>query len=124
MNGARILLVDDSAESRSILAIALRTIGGANVDVVESAEEALAYLHGQPVDVLITDVRMRGMSGIELLDALRQTAAWPTAGVLVISGETDPELPRRALDAGAHAFFGKPFSPGEVRKSVLALLES
>ena len=118
--GPRILVVDDSSEARTVLAIALRTIAEAAVDVASSAEEALEKL---PVDVLVTDVRMGGMSGIELLALLRQTGRWPSRGAVVISGETDPDLRRSALEHGA-AFFSKPFSAGEVRKCVLSLLRS
>jgi CheY-like chemotaxis protein len=120
----RILVVDDSEEARSILAIALSTIPGARVDVAGNAEAALARLGTEPVDVLVTDVRMTGMNGFELLDSLRQRGRWPSCGALVVSGETDPELPRRAIEHGATAFFTKPFSAGEVRKSVISLLRS
>ena len=120
----RLLIVDDSDEARSILAIALGTIPGARVEVARSAEDALASLAIETVDVLVTDVRMGGMSGFELLATLRERGRWPVSGALVISGETDPELPRRALEYGAAAFFTKPFSAGEVRKSVISLLGS
>ncbi len=120
----RLLIVDDADEARAILAIALGTIPGAQVEVAESAEDALAKWDGVPVDVLVTDFRMQGMSGFELLTALRQRGQWPVCGALVVSGETDPELPRRALEYGATAFITKPFSAGEVRKTVLSLLRS
>jgi DNA-binding NtrC family response regulator len=120
----RILIVDDAGDTRSILSIALGTIAGARVDAAESAEAALALLGNDTVDVLVTDFRMGGMTGLELLAALRERGQWPGAGALVISGETDPDLPARALAAGAAAFFPKPFSAMEVRKSVLSLLES
>ena len=120
----RLLIVDDADEARAILAIALGTIPGARVEVAESAEDAFALLGNETVDVLVTDVRMSGMSGFELLAALRQRGRWPTCGALVISGETDPELPRRALEYGASAFFTKPFSAGEVRNAILSLLRS
>lgn len=121
---ARLLVVDDSEEARSILAIALGTIPGAQVEVAENGEAALARLGSERVDVLVTDVRMTGMSGFELLEVLRQRGQWPSCGALVISGETDPELPRRAIEHGATAFFTKPFSAGAVRKSVISLLRS
>jgi CheY-like chemotaxis protein len=120
----RLLIVDDSEEARSVLAIALESIPGARVEVAANAEKALALLGIETVDVLVTDVRMSGMSGFELLTALRERGRWPACGALVISGETDPELPRRALEYGAAAFFSKPFSTGEVRKSVISLLGS
>ncbi|MBZ5625273.1 MAG: response regulator [Acidobacteriia bacterium] len=120
----RILIVDDAGDARAVLAMALRTIAGASVEVAESAEHALALLGMESVDVLVTDIRMSGMSGFELLAALRESGRWPACGALVISGEADPELPRRAREYGAAAFFSKPFSASEVRKSVISLLES
>jgi len=122
--GRRILIVDDAGEARAILAIALSTIGGAAVETADSAENALRAMDGAAVDVLVTDVRMGGMNGLDLLIALRERGRWPAHGAVVISGETDPDLPGRALACGASAFFAKPFSAGEVRKRVLSLLES
>ena len=125
MNAApRILIVDDSDEARAVLAIALHTIAGASVEVAASAEQALALIAAETVDVLLTDVRMGGMSGFELLTVLRERGLWPARGAVVISGETDPELRERAIEHGAAAFFTKPFSTGEVRKSVISLLRS
>ena len=120
----RLLVVDDSEEARSILVIALGTIPNTRVEAAESAEAALARLDTDAIDILVTDVRMTGMSGFELLDALRSRGRWPVCGVLVVSGETDPDLPKRAREYGAAAFFTKPFSAGEVRKSVISLLRS
>lgn len=119
----RILIVEDQDEARGILAVALGTIGGATVDTADSAESALRLLSGGTVDVLVTDIRMSGMSGLELLTRLRENGCSPSRGAVVISGETDPELPRRALACGAAAFFSKPFSAAAVRKSVISLLE-
>lgn len=119
----RILIVDDAEDSRCILAIALQTIDGATVETSDNAEDALRSMSGARVDVLITDIRMRGMSGLELLTKLRESGCWPACGAVVISGETDPGLPRRALECGAAVFFRKPFSSGAVRKSVISLLE-
>lgn len=119
----RILIVDDAEEARSILAIALGTISGATVDTADNAEDALRSMRNLRADVLITDVRMSGMSGLELLTTLRELRCWPSCGALVISGESDPELPQRALACGAAAFFRKPISAGAVRKSVISLLE-
>jgi CheY-like chemotaxis protein len=118
----RILIVDDAGEARAILAIALSTIDGVTVETAESAESALQAIGAEPVDVLITDVRMSGMNGLELLAALRERGAFPVRGAVVISGETDPDLPQRALESGASEFFAKPFSAAAVRKRVVSLL--
>jgi|SRR5215469_10785219 len=119
----RILIVDDAEEARSILAIALGTISGATVETTDNAEDALRSMSYGCADVLITDVRMSGMSGLDLLTTLRERGCWPSCGALIISGESDPELQERALACGAAAFFRKPFSASAVRKSVISLLE-
>ena len=118
----RILIVDDDLEARAILAIALSTIPGVTIDPADSAEDALLAIVSQPVDVLITDVRMRGMTGLDLLAAMRERGIWPVYGAIVISGETAADLPQRALASGASAFFTKPYSAAEVRKRVVSLL--
>ena len=119
----RILIVDDAGETRAILSIALGAIAGASVDATDNAEDALQYMTQIQADILITDVRMRGMSGLDLLRELRERQCWPSCGAVVMSGETDPNLPGRALACGADLFFSKPFSAGEVRRSVISLLE-
>ena len=118
-----ILIVDDADEAREVLAIALRTIGGATVETLDNPLDALRRMNKARVDVLVTDIGMRGMSGLDLLTTLHKSGCGPSRGTLVISGETDPELPRRALACGAARFFSKPFSAGAVRKAVISLLE-
>ena len=120
----RILIVDDADEARSVLAIALRTIRGATVETLDNAEDALRSMTIGGADILVTDVRMSGMSGLDLLAKLRESGCWPVCGAVVISGESDPDLPRRAMECGASLFFSKPFSAGAVRKSVISLLEA
>src|SRR5690348_480473 len=104
----RILIVDDAEDARSILAIALSTISGVTVEHADSAESALQSIANDKVDVLITDVRMSGMNGLDLLATLRERGCWPTCGAAVISGETDRDLPQRATAAGAAYYFSKP----------------
>jgi CheY-like chemotaxis protein len=120
----RILIVDDSPEWLGILGIALSTIPDADVHSAGTAEQAIAVAeNGPPFDLVVTDFRMPGMTGLDLLGRLRDTPQWPARGAVVISGETDPDLPERARTAGATAFFEKPFSPVAIRKCVLSLLE-
>lgn len=120
----RILIADDSGEWRSILAIALRTIPDTTVLTAQSGEEALQLATEQTVDVLVTDVRMKAMSGLDLLKRLRMAHRWPLRGALVVSGEVAADLHKESLALGAEAFLPKPFSPGELRKRVISLLDS
>jgi len=119
----RILIADDSPEWQSIAAIALRTIPDVQVFTANSGEQALQLSSEHSFDLLVTDVRMPGMSGLDLLTRLRQVERWPTRGAIVMSGEPVASLWITAELAGAARFFEKPFSPGELRKQVLSMLD-
>ncbi len=125
---ARILLAEDDAEMRSMLASALRADG---YEVVE-AHSGLALLEeigmllfrGEafPADVIISDERMPGMFGLEVLSGLRQ-ARWPIPFIL-ITGFGDPQIHERASKLGAAAVFDKPFDIDLLREAVLRVLRA
>jgi two-component system, NtrC family, nitrogen regulation response regulator GlnG len=104
---ARIWVVDDDRSVRFVLATALRE-AGYRVDAFDSADAALAALHGEgPPDLLFTDVRMPGESGLALLDKLK--AAHAQLPVIVMSAYTDIASTAGAFRGGAHEFLSKPF---------------
>jgi two-component system nitrogen regulation response regulator GlnG len=104
---ARIWVVDDDRSVRFVLATALRE-AGYRVDAFENADDALAALRAQgPPDVLFTDVRMPGESGLALLDRLK--AAHAQLPVIVMSAYTDIASTAGAFRGGAHEFLSKPF---------------
>jgi len=104
---ARIWVVDDDRSVRFVLATALREAGH-RVDAFENADDALAALdvQGAP-DVLFTDVRMPGESGLVLLDKLK--ASHPQLPVIVMSAYTDIASTAGAFRGGAYEFLSKPF---------------
>jgi two-component system nitrogen regulation response regulator GlnG len=104
---ARIWVVDDDRSVRFVLATALRE-AGYRVDAFEHADDALAALRAQgPPDVLFTDVRMPGDTGLVLLDKLK--AMHPQLPVIVMSAYTDIASTAGAFRGGAHEFLSKPF---------------
>jgi two-component system, cell cycle sensor histidine kinase and response regulator CckA len=106
-----VLLVEDDPPVRSVTERGLRA-RGYTVTSVPSAEDALVLGDAlADVDVLLTDVRLPGMSGIDLAAGLR--AAFPQLPVLVMSGHVGDPAQQAALSAGKYAFLPKPFSlPG------------
>jgi CheY-like chemotaxis protein len=113
-----ILIVEDAEACMSTLEIALAAVAGHEVRTAASAEEAMGILAEEPAAVVVTDLHLPGMSGFELIERIH---AWPKAErpiIVVISGNTDPETPQRVLKMGADAFFAKPYSPGEVRRTL------
>jgi two-component system response regulator AtoC len=108
---ARVLVVDDEESIRLVLRTLLRK-HGYEVEVVASAEEALAKIRAAPPDFVLTDVRMSGMDGIALVRALR--AEGIETVVIVMSAYGSVDLAIEAMQAGAYDYVAKPFRQDEV----------
>ncbi len=116
----RVLVVDDMAISRQLLMQMLETIG---IDTVFSASnglEGLKTLASTPVDIVISDLNMPVMDGLELLMALRDDRRFYTIGFIMCSGEETSEKLDKAWQHGVHKFLPKPF---DINK-LIACLES
>jgi two-component system response regulator AtoC len=111
----RVLVVDDEENIRLVLRTLLKK-HGYEVEVAEEGEGALAALDSFDPDVILTDVRMPKMGGMDLLAALR--AKQHPATVIVMSAYGNVDLAIEAMKAGAYDYVSKPFKPDEV---VLAL---
>jgi CheY-like chemotaxis protein len=108
MPPTRILIVDDQRDITRMLRIAVEALGrGYQVSDVPSAEEALLEVRRAPVDVLITDLRLPGISGLELIKRLRNLAS--KAAMIVISAHADEGVQGECRRLGA-IFFPKPLS--------------
>lgn len=88
---------------------------------VPSAEEGLLEFFRQPVDLLVTDFRLPGMTGFELLERMRVKN--PSLKVIIITGMPEPEYRTQALAGGADAFFYKPFDMTEFTDTVRELFQ-
>jgi CheY-like chemotaxis protein len=108
MAAKRILLVDDQRDITRMLRVALDALGRGYVIVdAPSGEEALLEVGRGGIDLLITDFRLPGINGLEVIKRLHKTN--PESKVIVISGISDPEAQSEAKRLGA-AFFAKPLS--------------
>lgn len=117
-----ILVVDDAPGCMETLDAALSSIAGVELHLVAAAEDGLAALeHGQ-FAALITDINLPRMDGFELINHLRAQPRFMSLPILVISGDSHPETPARALSLGADCFFAKPYSPTALRRKVEELL--
>jgi CheY-like chemotaxis protein len=117
---ARILLVDDQRDIARMLRAALETLGpGYAVVDVPSAEEALLEIRRAPVDLLVTDLRLPGITGLELIKRLRAMAN--TAQMMVISAYADERTQTECRRLGA-TFIAKPLSLDTFLRAVQQLL--
>ncbi len=101
----RILLVDDDDDTRSLMCEGLRK-RGLDVETVGSAQACLSRLDTTEFDVIVTDVSMPGMSGIELCDALHERHSPPLA--IVVTSLRDVSIRSAAFASGAFEFLSKP----------------
>ena len=101
------IVIDDDAEMRNSLRTLLDRAGW-NVQTFSNAQAALAQLASAAPDVIVSDVRMPGMSGLDLLDALTHQHAPP---LVLISAHGDIPMAVDAIQKGAYSFLEKPFEP-------------
>jgi DNA-binding NtrC family response regulator len=120
---ATVLVVDDEKNIRRTLRMVLEG-DGLEVRDVERAEEALQVLAEEPIDAVVTDIRLPGMSGIDLLQQIRRMANWNNVPVLVISGHATVGVAVDAIKLGAADFFEKPLDRDRVLVSVRNALRS
>jgi CheY-like chemotaxis protein len=116
-----ILVVDDEDDLREIIADQFR-FAGAKVLEAKNGKEAFLLIQSQKVDAVISDIRMPGGGGVELLDAIKQVDAHKPV-VLLVTGHSDLTV-EDALHKGAEAFFSKPFDLEALEKTVESFLVS
>jgi len=121
--GATILIVDDEKNIRRTLRMVLEGSGHQVLDA-ESAEQGLAVLNENEVDLVILDVRLPGMSGLDALKIIRATPGMVTLPVVMISGHASVSEAVNAVQLGATDFFEKPLDRDRVLISVSNVLNS
>ncbi len=110
-----VLVVDDEKNMRLSLKTVLSDEGYA-VNAVESAEEALSALSQEEFFMVITDARLGGMSGYELIS--KAHTRWPELPILMITAYATPKLAVEAIKAGAFDYLAKPFAPEELLHAI------
>jgi CheY-like chemotaxis protein len=117
MSPHRVLIVEDQREVSRLLRSALETLEG-DLEVVEipSGEEAILYSSRNKVDLLVSDYRLPGMTGIELMHKVQKNHS--QARIILVTGQTDPRIRKEVAEAGANAFFIKPVPIADFLDSV------
>ena len=116
-----ILVVDDDNVMHNLLSTFIRELGHQSHSVYNGTD-AFQAVQDQPFDLVLTDVRMPGMDGLELLQKIREHD--PNLPVVVITGHGDPEMEDQAKALGAHNFFIKPIGLRQFMQLVQDILTS
>lgn len=117
---AHILVVDDEGAIRYSVSKTLQRVGY-RVSEASSAEEAIEFIQNQDFDVVLTDIRMPGIDGVELLRQIKEKA--PDSSVILMTGYASLGTAIEALRLGAHDYLIKPSSSHDIKHSVSEALK-
>lgn len=119
----RILVVDDSALLHSMFELTLAQLPDCHLSFAKNGMEALEKLssEGEP-DLILLDINMPVMDGLEFMTKLRSIGALPRVSVVIVSTEDREADVLRGLEAGAKAYLRKPFTPTDLHRIVTQVL--
>jgi len=126
MGEIRALIVDDSSVMRKIVERALRQAGLDQLVVHEagSGAEGIEVLKSKPVDLILSDINMPIMDGLEFLRQIRAQNLAQGVPVVMITTESSEEHVKQAILAGAQGYIRKPFTAEQVKERVLPLVRA
>jgi len=117
-----ILVVDDSSTLRRMVIASLRSVGNIQCHEAGNGLEAIERLSLGPIHLMIVDLNMPDMHGLEVVQFVRGHAAFKGISLIVLTTRGDDESRAAALGAGASAYMTKPFEPKELATAVRKLL--
>lgn len=116
----KLLIADDDLFNLEMLVNLMRSFEAQGVTVFSASDGVRAYeiVERETPDLLLLDVEMPGLSGIEICERVRANSTMTQTEVMLLTASVRPELRRAAEDAGADEYILKPFDPAEVRSRV------
>jgi two-component system chemotaxis response regulator CheY len=121
---ADVLIVDDSAAIRKILARVLQQTEIITGTIHEAGDglQALDVMRQHKVSLVLSDINMPNMDGIEFLKELRTNSSWSSVPVVMITTEGSQAKVMEAVQAGASGYVRKPFTADQIKEKLLTLL--
>ncbi len=120
-----VLIVDDSAAIRKILQRVLRQTGMAIRTIHEAGDgqEALDLLKSRPINLVLSDINMPKMDGLQLLGAMKAASEWQSIPVVMITTEGGESKVGEAVRLGAAGYVRKPFTADQIKEKLVGILE-
>jgi two-component system, chemotaxis family, chemotaxis protein CheY len=108
---AKILAVDDSAAMRQMVNLTLKSAGHDVLSAIDGVDGLAKATTGDPVDLVITDLRMPNMDGLTLVRELRRLPQYRSVPLLVLTTDASEEMKQAGREAGATGWIVKPYDP-------------
>lgn len=118
----RLLIVDDSKLMRDMVAACLRPLGAVAFELAGSGLEAIERLALAAFDLMVLDLNMPDVGGLEVVEFVRSQDRLRTLPILIVTTRSDDDSRAQILGAGASSFLAKPFDPAEILEEVRRLL--
>ncbi len=119
--GKTIMIVDDAASLRQVVAIALKGAGYATIEACDG-KDALSKMTGQKIHLIISDVNMPNMDGITFVKNVKQLPNYKFTPIIMLTTENQDEKKKEGQAAGAKAWVVKPFRPEQMLDAVSKLI--
>ena len=121
--GMVVLVVDDQQPMRKTIAYILRQLGLKHIEFAEDGDEAWKLINNVQVDLALLDWNMPRLSGLSLLERIRQSESYAKLPVVMITAEANIEHVQAAMQAGVTDYVVKPFSPDTLLKKISSVCE-
>ena len=118
----KVMVVEDSQAMRGLIASLVGDLDDVEVVEVASGYEALKVLPREPADLIVMDINMPDINGLELLSFVRKSPAFKDIPVVMVTTEASKEDRKRGMALGANAYLTKPFDPDDLQETVRSLL--
>ena len=123
-SSTRVLVVDDVASMRNILSLMLNRLGFETVEAVDNAEQAIQKLEQNEFGLVISDWQMDGMTGLDLLNKIRETPALQHIPTILVSAQSSELNSAAAKNAGAQGYLIKPFRLDILKSTIKEAFDS
>jgi two-component system, chemotaxis family, chemotaxis protein CheY len=120
---SNVLVVDDSPTMRRMVVSSLRTVNSIQASEAGSGLEAIEQLAVKPISLMVLDLNMPDMHGMEVIDFVRRHRAYKDIPIVVLTTKGEEASRAKAMAAGANQYLTKPFDPNNLAAIVASLLE-
>ncbi|MFW6148017.1 MAG: response regulator [Thermodesulfobacteriota bacterium] len=119
-----VLIVDDSSSMRSVIKKTIKVSGFDVGKYLEAADgrEAMRVLTSEWVDILLTDINMPNMNGLELIGEMKKDEVFKKIPVVMVTTERSEQKVHQAMEMGATGYITKPFLPEKIKETLSAIM--